>query len=39
VHSLAARVLEVEHQLLPEAVRLFVEGRLVVEGRKVRILK
>jgi phosphoribosylglycinamide formyltransferase-1 len=38
VHSLAARVLEVEHQLLPEAVRLFVEGRLVVEGRKVRIL-
>lgn len=39
VHSLAARVLEVEHQLLPEAVRLFVEGRLSVEGRKVRILK
>ena len=39
VHSLAARVLEVEHQLLPEAVRLFVEGRLAVEGRKVRILK
>ncbi|MFS8500420.1 MAG: phosphoribosylglycinamide formyltransferase [Caldicoprobacter sp.] len=38
VRSLAARVLEVEHQLLPEAVRLFVEGKLAVEGRKVRIL-
>ena len=33
VHSLAARVLEVEHQLL-EAVRLFVKGRLVVEEER-----
>lgn len=39
VHSLAARVLELEHRLLPQAVRLFVEGKLVLEGRKVRILE
>jgi phosphoribosylglycinamide formyltransferase-1 len=35
--SLAARVLEVEHRLLPMAVRAFCEGRLVVEGRRVRV--
>lgn len=37
VKSLAARVLEVEHRILPEAVRLFCDGRLSIEGRKVRI--
>lgn len=37
--TLAARVLEVEHRLLPEAVRLFCEGRLRIEGRKVIIAK
>ncbi len=36
--SLSKRVLEVEHEILPRAVSLFVEDRLVVEGRKVRIL-
>ena len=35
--SLAARILEQEHILLPLAVRLFAEGRLHVEGRCVRI--
>ena len=35
--SLAARVLEVEHGLLPMAVRAFCEGRLVIEGRRVRV--
>ena len=35
--SLAARVLEVEHRLLPAAVRAFCEGRLVIEGRQVRV--
>ena len=35
--SLAARILEQEHILLPLAVRLFAEGRLRVEGRRVRI--
>lgn len=37
VESLKERVLKVEHQLLPEAIRLFCEGRLAIEGRKVRI--
>ncbi|MGE5630340.1 MAG: phosphoribosylglycinamide formyltransferase [Caulobacteraceae bacterium] len=35
--ALAARVLEVEHQILPEAVRLYCQGKLKIEGRKVRI--
>ncbi len=38
VESLAARILEQEHRIYPEAVRLFAEGRLVLEGRRVRIL-
>lgn len=37
--SLAKRVLEVEHELLPKAVSLFVEDKLVVEGRRVKILE
>ena len=37
--SLEARVLEVEHRLLPRAVRALVEGRLVVEGRRVRFVE
>jgi len=35
--SLAARILEQEHVFLPLAVRLFADGRLRVEGRRVRI--
>jgi phosphoribosylglycinamide formyltransferase-1 len=35
--SLAARVLEVEHRLLPAAVRAFCEGKLVIEGGQVRV--
>ena len=35
--TLAARILEQEHVFLPFAVRLFAEGRLAVEGRRVRI--
>jgi phosphoribosylglycinamide formyltransferase-1 len=35
--TLAARILEQEHVFLPLAVRLFAEGRLRVEGRRVRI--
>src|SRR5438128_3961877 len=35
--TLAARILEQEHIFLPLAVRLFAEGRLAVEGRRVRI--
>ncbi|NLO83393.1 MAG: phosphoribosylglycinamide formyltransferase [Clostridiales bacterium] len=37
VHSLAQRVLEVEHRLLCRAVKLFIEGKLTVQGRKVII--
>lgn len=35
--TLSARILEQEHRAYPEAVRLFFEGRLSVEGRRVRI--
>jgi phosphoribosylglycinamide formyltransferase 1 len=37
--SLAARVFEQECQAYPEAIQLFAEGRLRIEGRRVRILK
>lgn len=36
--DLAARVLEQEHILYPEAIRLFAQDRLRVEGRRVRVL-
>jgi phosphoribosylglycinamide formyltransferase-1 len=35
--SLSARILVEEHRCYPMAVRLFAEGRLIVEGRKVII--
>jgi phosphoribosylglycinamide formyltransferase-1 len=35
--TLAARVFEQECEAYPEAIRLFTEGRLSVEGRRVRI--
>ncbi len=36
--SLSARILIEEHKLYPACVRLYAEGRLQIEGRKVRIL-
>lgn len=36
--TLSERILAEEHQALPEAVSLFAEARLLVEGRRVRIL-
>ncbi len=36
--TLAARVLTVEHQILPESVRLFCAGKLGVDGRRVHVL-
>jgi phosphoribosylglycinamide formyltransferase-1 len=36
VESLSARIVAEEHKALPEAVRLWAEGRLTVEGRVVR---
>ncbi len=35
--SLAGRIHEIEHQLYPEAVRLFVERKLTLEGRRVKL--
>jgi phosphoribosylglycinamide formyltransferase-1 len=35
VETLAARVLKVEHELYPEAIRLFAEGKVVTEDRDV----
>lgn len=35
--DLAARILEAEHRIYPRAVRLMLEGRGHVEGRRVRI--
>lgn len=35
--TLSARILEMEHRIYPEAIRLFSEGRLEVEGRIVKI--
>ncbi|BEU87623.1 phosphoribosylglycinamide formyltransferase [Selenomonas sp. TAMA-11512] len=35
--TLAARVLEQEHILYPRAIELYVDGRLEVEGRQVKI--
>ena len=37
--DVAARVLEVEHRIYPAAVRLFAQGRIALEGRRVRILE
>jgi len=35
--SLAARVLAQEHVIYPRAVRWFLDGRLVIEGERVRV--
>lgn len=36
VETLADRILKEEHRILPEAIRLFAERRLSIEGRRVR---
>jgi phosphoribosylglycinamide formyltransferase-1 len=35
--TLSERILKLEHEIYPEAIKLFSEGRLDVEGRRVRI--
>ncbi len=35
--TLSERILKLEHKIFPEAIRLFCEGRLRVEGRVVKI--
>lgn len=37
--SLSRRILQEEHRIFPEAVRLFVEGKLTLNGRRVRITR
>jgi phosphoribosylglycinamide formyltransferase 1 len=36
--TLGLRILQVEHQILPRTIDLFAQGRLILEGRTVRIL-
>lgn len=36
--TLGARILVEEHRIYPEAIQLFAEGRLEIEGRRVRVL-
>jgi formyltetrahydrofolate-dependent phosphoribosylglycinamide formyltransferase len=36
--TLAARVFQKECEAYPEAIRLFAEGRLVIDGRRVKVL-
>jgi phosphoribosylglycinamide formyltransferase-1 len=37
--TLAKKIHRVEHNLYPQAIRLFTEGKLRIEGRKVKVLK
>ncbi|QUL97635.1 MAG: phosphoribosylglycinamide formyltransferase [Candidatus Fermentithermobacillus carboniphilus] len=38
VETLSQRILEIEHRILPRAIALIAQGRVRVDGRKVRIL-
>jgi phosphoribosylglycinamide formyltransferase-1 len=38
VESLSARILKEEHRIYPEAIQLYAEGRLQIQGRQVKIL-
>lgn len=37
--GLAEKILSIEHELYPEAIRLFAEGRIHLDGRHVTIMK
>lgn len=37
--TLSARILEQEHKIYPEAIRLFSDNKLKIEGRRVKIAK
>jgi len=39
LESLEARIHKIEHKIYPEAIKLFVEGKLKITDRRVRILK
>ncbi|MCM8780647.1 MAG: phosphoribosylglycinamide formyltransferase [Candidatus Omnitrophica bacterium] len=38
LQSLETRIHKIEHQIYPEAIRLFLEGRLKIEARRVKII-
>lgn len=38
LESLEAKIHKIEHKIYPEAIKLFIENRLRVEGRKVKVL-
>ncbi|MCM8799170.1 MAG: phosphoribosylglycinamide formyltransferase [Candidatus Omnitrophica bacterium] len=38
LESLEEKIHKIEHKIYPEAIRLFLEGRLKIEGRKVKII-
>ncbi|MDD5044920.1 MAG: phosphoribosylglycinamide formyltransferase [Candidatus Omnitrophica bacterium] len=38
LEALEAKIHKIEHKLYPEAIRLFTEGKLEINGRKVKIL-
>lgn len=37
--SLSARILEQEHKIYPQAIKLFAEGKLKLEGRRIKVGK
>ena len=37
VEALSARILEAEHRIYPRAVRILLEGRYALDGRRVRL--
>ena len=39
VETLSARILDQEHELYPQALQFMAQGRLQLEGRRVRILQ
>jgi len=38
LETLEEKIHKIEHKIYPEAIRLFIEGKLKIEGRKVKIL-
>ncbi len=39
MESLEEKIHKIEHKIYPEAVKLFVEGKIILEGERVTILK
>jgi phosphoribosylglycinamide formyltransferase-1 len=39
LESLEAKIHKVEHKIYPQAIKLFIEGKLKLEGRKIRIIQ